>query len=354
MTIKEAAIDRKNNLNIIRLIASLMVLYMHSFAICIGNQSKDIMYTLTNHKSLSGGVAVYIFFIISGFLICRSFDRSSSVLSYAKSRFLRIWPLFFIVISVSTFIIGPIFTEYPLWIYFKSEILDYFKTLTFISSDALLPGTFQYHYNHSINGSIWTLAYEVLWYIIVVLISPLWKKHKSFSFVLWLLLGGIYISYKYLGASVIPFVPVDFMINFSMLGLFFTTGMIFYLYENKIVLSFKLFVIAFTGLILGILFAEFVITFAIFGSYIIFYIAFQKKFIATWYDKIGDLSYGIYIMAFPIQQVLCECMGSPTKVYNTMSMNPYINMLVTLIIIIPLAWCSWNFIEQPCLKLKNK
>ncbi|MBO5617321.1 MAG: hypothetical protein J5901_03165, partial [Pseudobutyrivibrio sp.] len=85
MTINEAAIDRKNNLNIIRLVASLMVLYMHSFAVSVGVQDEDIFYLLTNHKDLAGGIAVYIFFIISGFLICKSYDRSRSLINYAKA-----------------------------------------------------------------------------------------------------------------------------------------------------------------------------------------------------------------------------------------------------------------------------
>ena len=346
MTINEAAIDRKNNLNIIRLVASLMVLYMHSFAVSVGVQDEDVMDVITAHQAQSGGVAVYIFFIISGFLICRSYDRSSSLWSYTKARFLRIWPLYFIVVTVYTFIIGALLTDYPFDVYFFSEIKEYFETLGFLSSSAMLPGVFQYHYNHSMNGSIWTLMYEVLWYILVVALAPLWKRFKA-SIV------PIY-AVMLLGYMMLSGTGDSFLLNFFTLGMFFTAGMMFYLFSDRIKLSWKYALVCLGVLIFSIFLSDFKAVFSLFGGYIIFYIAFQKKYIATWYDKIGDLSYGIYIMAFPIQQTLVECLGKPTYGYNTLSMNSYLNMLLTLVIVLPLSYLTWHFIEEPCLKLKNK
>ena len=352
MTINEAAIDRNNNLNIIRLIASLMVVYMHAFAICIADQSKDVFYTLTNHKALAGGIAVYIFFIISGFLICRSFDRTKSVVKYFKARFLRIWPLLFVVVMVMAFVLGPILSEYSFEEYMQGDILGFLKNIFFIHNTTTLPGVYNYHYNHSLNGSLWTLMYEVMWYVIVAVISPLWKRFKASGIFIVVALGGIYILYTYNSPGDIGPLTASFMLNFSKLGMFFAMGMCYYLFGDNIKISWKLAMVAVAGLVLGICFTDFIITFCIFGAYIIFYLAFQKRFVATWYDKVGDLSYGIYIMAFPIQQTLVECIGTPTEIYHTMSMDPYLNMLYTLIIVIPLAWISWHCIERPCLRIK--
>lgn len=354
MTINEAAIDRKNNLNIIRLIASLMVVYMHSFAICIADQSKDVFYTLTNHKALAGGIAVYIFFIISGFLICRSFDRSKNLFSYFKARFLRIWPLLFVVVMVTAFILGPIITHYPTEEYFNGDITGFLRNIYFDSSNTTLPGVYPDHYNHSLNGSLWTLMYEVLWYVIVAVLAPLWKRFKPTGLILYIGLTITYLFFTYYDGAFIVFLPHSFILNFTRLGMFFAMGMCYYIYGNAIKLSVKLFFMAVLGLILGILFTDFIVTFSIFGAYIIFYIAFQKRFVANWYDKIGDLSYGIYIMSFPIQQTLVDYLGKPTEYYHTMSMNPYKNMLITVLIVVPLAWISWHCIEKPCLKLKEK
>ncbi|MCR5415877.1 MAG: acyltransferase [Pseudobutyrivibrio sp.] len=353
MTINEAAVGRKNNLNIIRLVAALMVLYMHSLSVSIGSQTADVVGILTQGKELAGGLAVDIFFIISGFLICRSYDRKKSVASYFWARFLRIWPLTCVVTLVCAFILGPLLTEYTYSQYMHGDILGFLKNIYFDSSNTLLPGVFNKHYNHSLNGSIWTLQYEVLCYILVALTAFVWRKFKASSVIVTIGLAVMYIMYTYLGAGDIGPLSTGFLTNFSRLAMFFAVGSVFYLYGDKIILSNKLLVISIAGLIIGTLTTDFAVTFAVFGSYIIFYIAFQKRFIATWYDKVGDLSFGVYLMAFPIQQTLVEVMGKPTEYYGTMSMNPYLNMAITLIILLPLSWLSWHFLESKCLKLKK-
>ena len=354
MTINEAAIDRKNNLNLIRLIASLMVVYMHAYAISIADQSKDVFYTLTNHKDLAGGIAVYIFFIISGFLICRSFDRSKSVASYFKARFLRIWPLYFVVIMVCTFILGPMLSQLSYGQYMENGALNYLRNLYFDPRFSTLPEVYNYHYNHSINGSIWTLMYEVVCYIVVALTAPVWKRLKGSGIVALAGLGGLYVARTYFGLIDVSIFQSEFVGNFIKLGFFFAVGMCYYLYGDNIKLSFKLFLAAVALLVLGILFTDFIVSFGIAGSYIIFYLAFQKRCVATWYDKVGDLSYGIYIMSFPIQQTLVEKLGEPTETFNTLAMDPHRNLLLTLLIVLPLSWLSWHLIEKQCLKLKTK
>ena len=71
-TLEKLSQGKDNNLNLVRLVAAFMVMYMHSLALCQANLEADIMYTLTFHKALSGQVGVDIFFVISGFLIYRT------------------------------------------------------------------------------------------------------------------------------------------------------------------------------------------------------------------------------------------------------------------------------------------
>jgi peptidoglycan/LPS O-acetylase OafA/YrhL len=62
-------------------------------------------------------------------------------------------------------------------------------------------------------------------------------------------------------------------------------------------------------------------------------------------DENGDFSYGTYIYAFPIQQLITMFFGG--------RMNPYLNMIISIPLIILLAFLSWNFVEKPCLIMKN-
>ncbi|MCR4693728.1 MAG: acyltransferase [Pseudobutyrivibrio sp.] len=352
MTLKEAAVDKKNNLNFIRLFASLMVLYMHSFAICIADQSQDIFGILTFKKELAGGIAVDIFFVISGFLIIRSFDRSRSLSRYFKARFLRIWPLLCIVVLLSCFVLGPLVSDYGPKIYFMGDYQGYLLNMFFIGSQSTLPGLFTNHYSHAINGSLWTLTYEVICYFLVVMLFPLWSRYKASGPVFAISMGIIHLIYSTgHGIGLGPVSP-DFISNFARLSMFFAVGSTYYLYEDRIKLKWQYFLLALILDLFLTYFFDFSIVFAVFGSYLIFFIAFQKKFVARAYDKVGDLSYSIYLLAFPIQQTLLHFMGHPTETYNTMTMDPYLNMALTVLILIPLSYMSWHLIEKQFLKLK--
>ena len=61
--------------------------------------------------------------------------------------------------------------------------------------------------------------------------------------------------------------------------------------------------------------------------------------------KIGDLSYGTYIYAFPISQILI--------VYFNSNISPTMLTILTILLVLPIAYLSWRFIEKPALSLKK-
>jgi len=83
----EKASGRDNNLNLIRAIAATAVLVSHAFPITLGPTASEPLVASTGHSL--GGLSVYAFFAISGFLISMSFERTSSWLSFLTARFLR-------------------------------------------------------------------------------------------------------------------------------------------------------------------------------------------------------------------------------------------------------------------------
>lgn len=86
-----------NNLNFIRFIAAVCVIFSHSYILTSGIYSREGIYMITNNQMTGGSVAVSLFFFVGGFLITKSLSRVSSGKKYFSTRFIRIIPLLLVV-----------------------------------------------------------------------------------------------------------------------------------------------------------------------------------------------------------------------------------------------------------------
>ncbi len=175
---------RDNNLNLIRMIAAAAVLVSHAFPIALGDGAEEPLSRLTGMTL--GAHAVMVFFILSGLLIARSFDRGGTLARFVLARAMRLFPAL-IVVLVLTIGLGAIFTKLPLADFFAApQTLSYVPrnlTLAFLQPE--LPGVFEANpYPRSINGSLWTLFYEVVCYGSVVVIGLLGLLRARFLFTL--------------------------------------------------------------------------------------------------------------------------------------------------------------------------
>ncbi len=352
-TLGELSQGKDNNLNLVRLIAALMVMYMHSLALCQANLEADLMYTLTFHKALSGQVGVDIFFVISGFLIYRSYDRGNNIGKYLKARFLRIWPLLALFVLTSAFIFGPIFSSLSRAEYFAGDIKGYLLNLVFDSSSTKLPGVFANHINASANGSLWTLQYEVICYILVLALVPIIRRFKKAIFAFFALALALYLTFSYaVPADGQTIISREVFINFGRLALEFLVGSMYYIYRDRIIMSWKYFVVAVIGIVATSYITDYEIAFSVFGAYIVMYLGFNYYMISRVYNKVGDISYGVYVLSFFVQQRVIDCMGEIPYGYRALYMDSYINLGVSTLIVIPLAFISWHCFEKQLLKLK--
>jgi peptidoglycan/LPS O-acetylase OafA/YrhL len=353
----------RNSLDFIRFAAAVAVIFSHSYPYALGSayQPLDPLWGLTNHVFTTGMLAVAIFFIISGFLVAASMERSGSAIAYVKARFLRIYPGLFVLVLVTIFVLGPLVTTLSPGDYFRqAQTYEYFQVLLlFDVLEHSLPGVFVTNaYPLLLNGSLWTLFWEMLCYLLILLLWLMKLLRRYAVLLLWivivvayLLVGSIdptalftskstlYLIYALLNSSLGA--------SFLLLASYFFAGTVFYLFRDRIVMTLWVLLLALGTLILCLVAGQgFKIWFALFSAYLVFYAASSPRSPFMRFGQHGDFSYGLYIYAPLVQQSLVYVFGG--------KMEPMVNFVFATPITLILAVFSWKFIEKPALKLKDR
>ena len=340
---------RFNNLDIIRFVAASLVIFSHSFPITMGDDLHEPLAILTNHQTGFGQISVVIFFIISGYLITLSYERATSISQYLKSRFLRIFPGLIAMLVLTTFILGPLVSIFSIKEYFSNTLpFKYiFMNLTLILTQVLpsenLPGVFLSNpLAGAVNGSLWTLWFEFFCYIMVIILYKLKLSKKRYLIYIFLFCLVINTLTVKVSSGEISFILFFLLRHFKM-ATYFLSGMLFFKFRENIILKGRW---AFLSLIVFVLltyigFYETAVS--IFGSYILFFMSFNDRIVFSNFTKYGDFSYGIYIYAFPIQQLLYSLGVGRSVLTNT---------LLSFAISLAFAYLSWHLIEKRALALK--
>lgn len=334
----------RNHFTLVRWILASAVIFTHAFDLTGVPGGDPLLGVLGVAVS---GLAVDGFFVVSGFLVAMSLERSRSLVHFIAARVLRIYPALIVVLILSAFILGPAVTSYPIEEYALN--LDTYRyviqNLVPMSYTYDLPGVFSENpFGAAVNGSLWTIRFEIYCYALLALIAVAGLYRP---------LGWISVGLAALllhGAAIVFALLPDqgwFWHTLKQLGRLlpcFAIGVGFYLLRNKMVYSWwgcVLLVMIWVGLN-GTPVKDLARTLAL--AYLIFCIAFLSAGSNAPMSKMPDYSYGIYIYAFPVQQTLVA-MG--------WAVEPYLNMALTLMITVVIAALSWNFIEKPAIKLKD-
>ena len=133
---------------------------------------------------LSSALAVKAFFVVSGFLIVMSCERSSSLGRYASKRFKRIYPAYALVIVLSALALSAVSTQ-SAGAYFSGALRYVAANLVFANFlQPTLPGVFDGNPLQAVNGALWTLKIEVMFYASVPLLVLLIRRFSAFSVLL--------------------------------------------------------------------------------------------------------------------------------------------------------------------------
>lgn len=342
-----------------RLLAAALVLFGHSFVLTAGRQSVETVDPLSRWLMLhvafgetTHEFAVNLFFVISGFLVAFSFQRTGSLRAFVVSRALRIFPAAAFCSAISVGFLA-LFSTLPIEIYFTSE-----QTLEFLVKNAILysieyqlPGVFLDNpYPGVVNGSLWTLPLELRCYIGLTLLglTGLLKRKRLFNVVLAVFAVSVAVP----GWS--DWISGD--LNKTRLILCFVFGAGFYVNREYIhfgILPFGCILGATVGASLagpaydGIekLLYILLLTYGTLG------LALNKSVPRIDLSKIGDFSYGVYLYAFPVQQLLIK--GFP-EFFTRDSEGAWSLVVVSLVPTFALAALSWFLVEKKSLALKGR
>ncbi|WP_447877505.1 acyltransferase family protein [Serratia fonticola] len=325
-----------NNLDLIRLIASLSVIIYHSFAL---NPQWGLTDPIKNNLTYitTGGLAVKIFFFISGLLVANSIITRRSSLHFILSRFFRIFPGLMLVILGSSFIIGPVFTNLTLLEYITSnELYTYiFKNIS-LNTQYFLPGVFP-DSKYGINGSLWTIRYEVFAYLILLIF-----------FLLGLIKGRLIPSIICILIIVEPVTPFKGLLFASsensaiyLLAPCFALGVI--LAVNKSIYISNLFVPAILILLQFLFKGEEAKSLLICLSACLLALHISSLEVIKKLKLRNDISYGVYLWGFPIQQVYSQ----------TFNLGFISNITLSIITTIFIALISWKLVEKPFIILSK-
>ena len=332
---------RDNNFNLVRFIAASLVIFSHSYPIALGQGTPE---PPTEWIGMSAGnIAVSIFFVVSGFLVSKSFCDRNNVFTFFYARCLRIFPALIVAVLSSVFIVGVLFTQLPLLDYFSDpKTYKYIlKNITLIvfSLQYELPGVFSNNiYPAAINGSLWTLPAEFRMYLLIALLGFIGILRRDWLFNLFIV--GAVAGYFYTDHYVIALSAEVWR-----LAAFFLAGTFCYINRKVIPLN--------GYVLLGILVITvgvwqtpyFRFAFSLFLIYATFWFSFVPSGRIRLFNRIGDYSYGIYIYAFPIQQMIAASYPG----IQPLEMGVWA-FLATLLC----SYFSWHWVEKPALNLKLK
>ncbi len=339
-----------NRFDVLRLLAAWLVLYNHSFVLTASSEIEWISRFLK--FDTASGLAVALFFTISGYLIYNSLENSQSAKDFLIKRILRIYPALIGVVLFTIFIVGPLSTELTISNYFNDiKTFQYFKTISGINIKYELPGVFENFPEKSVNGSLWSIALELRCYLILFLLSliPFSMRVKILLAVIILLATLFFrplesasdLSGKFFGIAY----------QFNKFGLMFFLGALFASCKNFVSHKFLNYLGFICLVVFLILLTEDIskvsmIIYNFIIPIIFLWIGLQFSFLPRISEQIGDISYGIYLYAFPIQQLL---------VYYRIGVNNVtMHIIISTFLTFLLAYISWKYIEFPSLKFKKK
>lgn len=322
-----------------------IVVWGHAFG--VGGFGGDPIWRFSHGSEQAGFLAVGGFFVLSGFLIARSYESIGNLGRFLWHRVLRIFPGYWVCLLVTAFAIAPLAYAHQHhslagFLHVTDSPAEYVWSNWWLINGLPTIGTLiaRSPYPSSLNGSLWTLPYEFLCYCAVALLgfAGLLRRRRA------LVLGAALTLWAAFFVPIVAFgQPREFISVDLELFSYFFFGAAAYLYRDVIAMRGWVAAVFAVAAALSLPTRAYALLIPPCLSYVALYAA--MRWGPRSFDRKLDLSYGTYIYAFPVQQLLV--------IYglNALGFAPY--LAITLAVTALLAFASWIAIERPSLSLKH-
>jgi peptidoglycan/LPS O-acetylase OafA/YrhL len=340
-----------NNFGAIRILFAIAVVFSDSFLLGDGVTNADPMKRFNHGQAITGHAAVDLFFIMSGYLVTLSLISEASLGRYFWHRIRRMYPGFIFAAVFSFLVVLPLAggsITPPVRLGAAGDFV--YRTLRLGSPT--YSGAFPANpFPGEVNLSLWSIPYGFWCYILAAVLSAIgvlrsqrrvWilatLEGMAITFGVWALLAHFFpephwarvtMGYPGLWARVLPM---------------FLSGMLLAAVKDRMPVNGW---IALTAVAVLAIAAQIPLSWApmmaIAGAYLLFYCAYTPKLrlwrLTTW----GDPSYGMYLLSFPIQQMIVRMHthGMPGR-----TMNPYLLFAVSLLPSVAAGYVSWWMVER--------
>ena len=347
-TFNDAWATRRNNFDAIRLVLAIVVVFGHSYSLSRGTSVQEPLGILHHHLEF-GGISVAGFFAISGLLITNSWLNRPCVSAFFRNRILRIYPGYIACSAVCAYIVVPISGSVAaLSVRHIAGWARMTLLLRYFSPASIFPGN---PFPGVVNGSLWTIRYEFVCYIAVALagITRLIRQR-------WLIAIGFTLWWATLIACHGVMLPLDWgsrldaffgaANTWAGIAPYFVVGMMVRLYMDRIPNS-----PVWAGIAAALIVLSYatdwatVVVLPVAGVYLLCFVALLPVGRLYQFGQFGDFSYGTYLYAYPIQQLVVQ---------HWIGISPLALFFVSTPLAILAGAASWFAVEQHFIRRKHR
>jgi len=349
VTLADVGEGRDNNFDFLRFLLAAFVLFYHCYPILYGLGAPNHGPAETVAGVL-GGLAVPFFFVISGFLVTRSWLADPRPRDYLQKRVLRIYPGFLAASLFCALVVGPLGAADAAAYWHQFQPVKFARWALALVGPAIPTIFVSLPMSTGVNGSFWTLRYEFYCYLFVLALGlvRLYERRVLLA-ALFLILFGLRDAQTLTGRVFFPDRELHLFGNlssWSSLILYFLAGMLLYLYRDAVPYSRGLFLTCLGALgLCYLLFGRLDLVLPVCGAYVLLFLAFARRLRMQHFARSGDFSYGLYLYAFPIQQLLVLYGGRRLTIPALFGL--------AFLPALGVAVLSWRLVEKPCLRLKR-